>query len=548
MSATRLLAAGALAALALSTTTATTAFAAEPEASSTDPAPAASDAAPAPAPAPEVAPESTPPAEPAKDVAPAAEAPAESSSVLETAKSVIGKLNLDVGGYLRFDKRFMVESKDGKLVHPGVPQFPMYHQAFLQLKAKPIDNVEAKISAALRYYDFMVAKDLYGLQKSEESSPIEALLWEAYVDVYGLGTDRLDLRVGKQRIAWGTADRFNPTDNLNPLDLTDFMNFGERVPSWAIKADFTIIEEKLAVTGVLLAGASAVSLPRYASLPIASAMTSSMQVPEGFPPVTVGNLQVDFKPPAYDFEHTMQALKAGGNLGGVDWSVSYFHGYMDLPIQTKVKVNSVTPDPNGSFVLDVTATTELAEEHVLGLDLAGEFLTVGWWAEAALTFPREVKTDYDLSAIDPNLQWNSEVVLRSQPYLKYTVGLDYTMPWGTYLNFQFVQGFFTERSWRNLDHYFLLTLRHKFFNEKLTIQAAVVWETDLGAIARGEAYGNIEDNYGVVFTPEITIKPYDNIDITLGYLGVFTKVAPGNSMTLAMYDEDQAYLKLKASF
>ncbi|HEY3447503.1 MAG TPA: DUF1302 family protein [Myxococcales bacterium] len=452
-----------------------------------------------------------------------------SASTAHAVEGVLG-LPVDIGGYLRFDKRFVVESENGKLTYDGVPQFPMYHQAYLQLKAKPNEHVEVKLSGVLRYYDFMVSKDLYGLQKTEEGFPLEPLLWEAYVDIFGLGTDRLDVRVGKQRIAWGTADKFNPTDNLNPLDLTDFMAFGERVPSWAIHAELTIIEERLKLTGVLVAGASAVSLPRYAKLPITSAMTSSMEVPEG---VNIGNIAVDFKQPPYDGQHTMQALKLGGNLAGVDWSLSYFHGYMDLPIQTNVKVDLASLDP---LTLDVLATTELPEEHVLGMDLAGEFLTVGWWAEAAVTFPNEVKTTYqsEFFAKDP------DVVLKRQPYIKYTLGLDYTMPWGTYLNFQFIQGFFTERSWQQLDHYFLLTLRQKFLNEALTLQAAVMWETD--------QFRDIANNYGVVFTPEIAWKPYDGIDLIVGYLGVWTAASPGKSLTLGMYKDDQAYLKIKASF
>ncbi len=444
------------------------------------------------------------------------------------AAEVLG-VPIDVGGHLRFDKRFVLEMENGGLKYDGAPQFPMYHQAFLQLKARPNSNVEVKLSGALRYYDFMVAKDLYGLQKTEEGFPLEPLLWEAYVDVFGLGTSRLDVRVGKQRIAWGTADRFNPTDNLNPLDLTDFMAFGERVPTWAIKADLVLVEERLTLTGVLLAGPSAVSLPRYAALPLTS-LTPALPLPEG---VALGNVAVDFKGPGYDGKHTMQALKAHGNLAGVDWSVSWFHGYMDLPIQTHVKVDLASMDP---LTLDVRATTELPEVNVLGVDLAGEALTVGWWAEAALTFPNEVRTTYESAffAKDP------DVALSSQPYLKYTVGLDYTMPWGTYLNFQFVQGFFTERSWKNLDHYFLLTLRHKFLNDSLSLQVAVMWETD--------QFRDVAHNYGVVLTPELAWKPYDSIEFFVGYLGVFSAASPGNTLTLDMYKDDQAYLKIKASF
>ena len=229
----------------------------------------------------------------------------------------------------------------------------------------------------------------------------------------------------------------------------------------------------------------------------------------------------------------MQALKARGSLEGVDWSLSWFHGTMDLPIQTRVRLDLASMSP---LILDVLATTELPEVNVLGADLAGELFTVGWWAEAALTFPEEVRTTWEspLFAREPDL------ALRKQPYLKYTLGLDYTFSGGTYLNFQFVQGFFTERGWKQLDHYVLLTLRHKFLHDSLVLQAALVWETD--------QFRDIAHNYGLVVMPELTWKPSDSIDLVVGYMVVDARVSPGNALTLSMYKDDQAYLKAKASF
>ena len=58
---------------------------------------------------------------------------------------------------------------------------------------------------------------------------------EAYLDVYGFMWDNVDLRIGKQRIAWGKADRLNPTDNLNPYDFSDLFLMGEKTPSNALK-------------------------------------------------------------------------------------------------------------------------------------------------------------------------------------------------------------------------------------------------------------------------------------------------------------------------
>lgn len=82
----------------------------------------------------------------------------------------LADLPIDVSGTLRFDKRLIVETDKGALVYEGVPQFPMYHQAFLQLKARPSEHVEAKLSGVLRYYDFMVVKELSGCRRAKSSS------------------------------------------------------------------------------------------------------------------------------------------------------------------------------------------------------------------------------------------------------------------------------------------------------------------------------------------------------------------------------------------
>ena len=64
--------------------------------------------------------------------------------------------------------------------------------------------------------------------------PYNLEIREAYVQLYGFLTKNLDLKVGKQRIAWGTADKLNPTDNLNPYDLEDVLDFGRHRGSWAL--------------------------------------------------------------------------------------------------------------------------------------------------------------------------------------------------------------------------------------------------------------------------------------------------------------------------
>lgn len=57
---------------------------------------------------------------------------------------------------------------------------------------------------------------------------------EAKIEVYDFLIPKLDVSFGRQRIKWGTADKVNPIDNLNPHDLEDIWDFGRHKPSDAL--------------------------------------------------------------------------------------------------------------------------------------------------------------------------------------------------------------------------------------------------------------------------------------------------------------------------
>ncbi len=79
------------------------------------------------------------------------------------------------------------------------------------------------------------ANDLYSKGITD---PYNLEIREAYVEIYGFLSKKLDLKIGRQRIAWGTADKMNPTDNLNPYDLEDILDFGRHRGSDAINLNY----------------------------------------------------------------------------------------------------------------------------------------------------------------------------------------------------------------------------------------------------------------------------------------------------------------------
>ena len=89
--------------------------------------------------------------------------------------------------------------------------------------------LQLRLSGPLGDYGAIVAK----LEVGEGSVDLLRLR-EAFVDLY---LDNWDLRLGKQRIAWGATDWVNPTDNLNPVDYTRPFEEDNRLEILAVKAD-----------------------------------------------------------------------------------------------------------------------------------------------------------------------------------------------------------------------------------------------------------------------------------------------------------------------
>jgi hypothetical protein len=74
-------------------------------------------------------------------------------------------------------------------------------------------------------------------------------LREAYLD---LRRDNVDIRVGKQIIVWGRADRLNPTDNLTPRNFTLLAveDDDQRVGTPAVRLSYFL--DRFSLTGIWL--------------------------------------------------------------------------------------------------------------------------------------------------------------------------------------------------------------------------------------------------------------------------------------------------------
>ena len=204
--------------------------------------------------------------------------------------------------------------------------------------------------------------------------------------------DQTDIRVGKQIVAWGRADGLNPTDNLTPRDYATLLPFEEdqRFGTFALKLN------RYLTNGQTL---SIFATPYFE--------------PSKFPQAPTNNVALTEKRPARTLANTELGVKLDESGSGLDWSVSYFHGY------------SLTPEIRIAEPLQITPALELHYPaiDVLGADMARNFGRYGMRAEFAYIRPR-----------------NTSLVNGTgmKPYLFYVLGVDRTFWDNLNINLQLI--------------------------------------------------------------------------------------------------------------
>jgi len=137
---------------------------------------------------------------------------------------------IDLGGYLQTDNRAALENDHGFT-------WQEYRLA-LNAASELTDRAKFYSEVWLRSLGFATVNDLGDLSSMDKITAPDVLLREAYFDLYGFPLKNMDLRIGRQRVQWGTADKLNPTDNINPHDYEDIWDFGRHLGSDGVKISY----------------------------------------------------------------------------------------------------------------------------------------------------------------------------------------------------------------------------------------------------------------------------------------------------------------------
>jgi hypothetical protein len=413
---------------------------------------------------------------------------------------------------------------------------------------------------------------VYGYHDVFQSISPSFELEEAFLDA---NVSDFDVRLGKQKFAWGKLDRFQPVDVLNTERYNDpFMLEEEerKIGVPAAEVSYYLPDRAWAPSEGRL---TVVWIPRYFPFrfprdgerwfPPAAVPPDTFSVPEnslGFPQ---GNpafeIPIEFRtrnspPPGFRMENAGYAARFSAFARGVDYALYYYHGFDAEPAFHLGAEAFATPDQDAALGFDVAARTELSPIFrtidLWGADAAYTWGSFTFRAEGAYVKGRPFTRDLSMLVEDPSelapqirdallkfLGGATSVPIDLGPSfvardaIEWGIGADYTVAGYLLLaqiNQTDVLNNHEDLLIRDVDSRLLVNLRKSF------------WHDDLGLQLIG-LYG-IESDYTLLL-PRATYRVWEGVELRVGYLFI----AGRKSSVIGQYKRgDQGFLRLRYLF
>ena len=414
-------------------------------------------------------------------------------AVCFTAQVARAEIDFKFGGVISSDIRYRLGGDELPAPYPAVyrPVYPSQYQLLKNGFSRNENLIKAQLSASISgkvkavadvdfyTYGFSDLNEIDNLTLRERVDPYRFEANAAYIDIYKV-VKGLDLRIGRQVVVWGAADKFNPTSNVSTLDFSDPLLFGKALGNNMLRADWNPLGDWI-LTGIFVPIFRPSQLPRTAPIalldpyrPLSIQGDDQLAQTAYFLGTTVYNpkqINVFTQQPEPSIANAQFAFRLGGRVLGQDVSLSYYHGRFGFPVPA---VTDVKSGPTGPIV-DVGLVWPRMD--VIGADIAGtipKLAGMGYWIEGAVFVPQQVNyalyNDLGMTHIEDRfephmgnaradirpLEINGEGLYTSQPavarmvindrtpFLKLTVGGDLSIGSHAYVNLQYVHGFFDE--------------------------------------------------------------------------------------------------------
>ena len=410
--------------------------------------------------------------------------------------------HVSLSGTISSDVRFDVENYRGAVKGQGYDFAVNRNDVTLHAEITPIDPVIAVFDGRLRYYGFNEAATLPQLSDRDKIDPFSLQVDQAYVATRGVPWSWLDFKIGRITETWGSADTFNPVDNLNARDFYDPMDYARKVPNEMV--EISLYPTKwLTLTGVWVPVFKPSQLPPSAQLgfnigkdkngcltsipaaPLSHADSQTLANTFG----SINPCALNFATPTVNtvlpqnrFSDSQAALRAQLKIDALDLGFSYYYGRFTFPVAyTAVANANISPTP-GKIDVNYTAEVMYPRMQVAGLDFsysAPWLFDIGIVGELAVIFPEEV--DFALRAYQGSAKVLdlSSVNVAPTPFVKATLGVDYTFTRWLYVNAMYVRGFFDEFADRyGIHNYVVAAAELKFHSDSFILRLSGVLNLD----------------------------------------------------------------------
>lgn len=417
---------------------------------------------------------------------------------------------ISLSGTISSDIRFNVEDYRGPIKGQGYNFAINRNDLTLHAEIAPVEQVIAVVDARLRYYGLSEVATLPQLSNRARIDPFNVELDQAYVGVRGVPFSWMDLKIGRMVQTWGSADLFNPVDNLNARDFFDVMDYSRKVPNQMIEVNIYPSSD-LTLTAVFVPTFKPSQLPPSAVLgfainrdkqgclidapapPLRNPM-DAQQLADTFASIDPCSLnfadpEVRVLEPKNGIADAQFAARAQYHVGALDIAASYYYGRFTFPVAYTAIANTA-PSLTEPGKVDVAYVAEVMypRMQVAGLDFsysASWFFDVGLVGEIAVIFPEQV--NFGMRAYQGNVKILefASVNVPSDPFIKATIGLDYTFTRWLYTNVMFVHGFFDEfNDLYGLHNYVVAAAELKFLNDNLQLRLSGILDVnDLSSVA-----------------------------------------------------------------
>jgi hypothetical protein len=479
---------------------------------------------------------------------------------------------IDFSGYLQSDLRFEIEGYRGAVPGQGYAFQLNMNDLDLRLQVTPNPKVVLVVEPRLRLYGFVDSQTLAiaDLWNPSKVDPFTVYLDSAYISVKGVPIPQIDIKAGRIQQNWGAVDIFSPTDNLNSRDFSDPLVFTRKVPNEMIEID-AYPNSWLTFNAVWVPVFQPSMLPPSAPLAFAihdnaqGCLSSFPAPPLGVAGVaqleslfkTINPCSLNFQNPsvttylpAYSIADSQAALRArmkldlGEKGGDLDIDLSYYYGRFGFPVayDASVQVGATT---NGKTPVSYGAEVLYPRMQVAGFDFtysAPWLFGIGLAGSLAVVFPEQVDFALGIYNNGDNILTLSHVNVPSTPFVKATIGADYTFTSWLYLNVIFVHGFMDEfNDAYGLHNYLSATPDIKLAHDVLDLRLATI--VDL-----------TDDSY--VLFPQLNWIVVPAVEATFGAFWLGGSITPSNALDYASRSKfgqpaagrSVAFLKVKATW